>query len=74
MFALASVVNNAGENRREEAETLYESVIKQFGDLSDPRTKNVEEHVIGEAKRALKEIRDRKANQAAKAGATQWAA
>jgi RNA polymerase sigma-70 factor (ECF subfamily) len=65
MFALASVVNGAGESRRDEAENLYESVIKQFGDLSDPRTKNVEELVIEMAKRQLKTIRDRKADRPA---------
>ena len=58
-------MNGAGEARRDEAETLYESVIKQFGDLSDPGTKNVEELVIEQARRELKEIRDRKAKLAA---------
>ena len=38
-FALASVVKNAGAARQDEAVQLYESFIKRFEDLSDPRTK-----------------------------------
>jgi hypothetical protein len=65
MYALASVANSAGEARQDEAAKLYESVIQQFGDLSDPRTKNVEKFVVEQARRELKTIRDRKANRPA---------
>jgi RNA polymerase sigma factor (sigma-70 family) len=65
LYALAAIANSAGPARQDEAEALFESLIKQFGDLSDPSTKNVEQMVVNQARRQLKEIRDRKANRPA---------
>ncbi len=65
LYALAAIANGAGADRQDEAAALFESVIKQFGDLSDPRTKNVEKFVVEKARRELKAIRDRKAKRPA---------
>ncbi len=67
MYALASVADGAGEARQDEAAKLYESVIQQFGDLSDPRTKNVEEFVVKQARNELKRIRDQQKHRPAPA-------
>jgi RNA polymerase sigma factor (sigma-70 family) len=65
LYALAAIADSAGAARQDEAAALFESLIKQFEDLSDPSTKNVEEMVLNQARRQLKEIRDRKANRPA---------
>jgi uncharacterized protein (TIGR03067 family) len=65
LYALAAIANSAGAARQDEAAALFESLIQQFGDLSDPRTKNVEKFVIEQARRQLKEIRNRKPDRPA---------
>jgi hypothetical protein len=65
LYALAAIANGAGPARQDEAAALFDAVIKQFGDLSDPKTKDVEKFVVEQAKRQLKEIRDRKAKRPA---------
>jgi thiol-disulfide isomerase/thioredoxin len=48
-FALASVVQRAGEVRQDEAEALYRQFLKDF-DGSDPSIKNVEDNLIHSAR------------------------
>jgi RNA polymerase sigma-70 factor (ECF subfamily) len=67
LYALAAIANGAGAARQDEAAALFESLVKQFGDLSDPSTKNVEEYLVKKAKQQLKNITDLKAKPQPKA-------
>ncbi len=57
-FALASVVQGAGEARQEEARALYQQFLKDF-DGSDPSIKSVEDNLIFSAKHEAEGIRKR---------------
>lgn len=59
LFALASVIQAAGEARQDEAEGLYQRLVKEFEGHDDPRTRNVVGTFVSRAKAEAAEIRTR---------------
>ena len=60
LSAAATIAKNGGAARQGEAETLYESFIKQFGDGSNPGTKDIEAMMVRAATRELTQLRERR--------------
>ncbi len=59
LFALASVIQAAGEARQDEAEGLYQRLVKEVEGHDDPSTRNVVGTFVGRAKAEAAEIRAR---------------
>jgi predicted esterase/thiol-disulfide isomerase/thioredoxin len=56
-FALASVVQNSGGPRQDEAERLYDQFIKEFSGLPTYPASGVEDSLLAEAKAQLEDLR-----------------
>ncbi|MEJ7638157.1 MAG: TlpA disulfide reductase family protein [Singulisphaera sp.] len=59
LFALASVIQAAGEARQDEAEGLYQRLVKEFEGHDDPSTRDVVGTFVGRAKAEAAGIRAR---------------